>query len=169
MSTFYSVGYVDNYAYFSDSFDSGMEAGDWARWIGRITDVIDHATLSILRTHGDLSIPAAEGSSPNMVMLRFTQLQPGTGADHHEWLENSLRPNLVEGNSRGWNVSEVRIGDDVNTWISATRIDSWEQLDGPGPLAHMSERARNNMLEDYFDRAASVRTELIRYLPDQSY
>jgi hypothetical protein len=169
VGAFYSVSYADDYADFGNAFDSGMSDGDWQRWIGRITDVIDHSRVTILRTHGELAIAPPEESAPVMVLLRFTELDPGEAGDHHEWLANSLVPALKEGNTRGWNVSDVRFGDNVNTWVSASRIDSWEQLDGPNPLSHMSDRARNNMLEDYFERAESVRVELVRYLPELSY
>jgi hypothetical protein len=168
-STFYTVTAVDNHADLAGPFDSGMSDGDWQRWISRITDVIDHSVVTTLRTHGELTIASEAGSAPNMAMLRFTTLKTGAGNDHHEWLQETLRPAMMEGNTTGWNVSNVTLGDDVNTWISSSRLDSWEQLDGPGPFSHMSERARNNMFDDYFERVESARTEVIRLLPDLSY
>jgi len=168
-STFYTVTDAEKYADLAGPFDSGMSDGDWQRWLSRIVDVIDHSVVTTLRTHGELAITAESGGAPNMVLLRYSVLKPGTGDDHHEWLGESLVPALKAGNGRGWSVSDVRLGEDVNTWISATRIDSWEQMDGPGPLSHMSERARNNLLDDYFERVESSRTELIRHLPDLSY
>lgn len=168
-STFYSVTNAENYADFAGPFDSGMSPADWQRWLSRMAGIVDHSTVTTLRTHGELAIAAESGGAPNMVLLRYSVVEPGTGDDHHEWLENSLVPAFKEGGRTGWTVSDVRLGEDVNTWISATRIDSWEEMDGPGAFAHMSERARNNLLEDYFERVESARTELIRHLPDLSY
>jgi hypothetical protein len=61
------------------------------------------------------------------------------------------------------------MGDNVNTWISSTRIDSWAQLDEPNPLAHLSERARRNLLDDYDERLESSRIEVIQFIPELSY
>jgi hypothetical protein len=169
VSSFYQVSTIESMSVFDGQFDSGMSDADWARWIGRITDVIDHSVVTTYRTHPELAVSRDSDSPPNMMLLRFSVLKPGQGGDHHEWLAESLVPNMIEGNIRGWTVADAQLGDDANTWVSATRFDSWAQMEGPGPFAHMSERARNNMLEDYFGRVQSARTEVIRYLPDISY
>jgi hypothetical protein len=168
-STFYSVTSAANHIELGAPFGSGMSDGEFQRWLARIADVIDHSTVTTLRSHGELMIAADAGSTPNMVMLRFTTLKPGNNDAHHDWLAESLRPALMEGGQKGWNVSSVRMGDDVNTWISSTRVDSWEQLDEPGPFAHMTERARANMFKDYNERVQSSRVELIRFVPELSY
>jgi hypothetical protein len=168
-STFYTVTTTDNYAAFDQSYDSGMSDGEWQRWLGRLSNVVDHSVLTTLRTHGELGIPADDGSAPGLLQLRFTVVEPGTGGEHHEWLADTLLPAMREGGQKGYNVSDVRLGDDVNTWISARRLDSWAQLDQPGPFAHMSERARNNMFEDYNDRVVSSRVEIVRFVPELSY
>ena len=167
--TYYSVTPVEKFADFDKPFDSGMSDADWARWLSRLADIIDHSTVSTLRTHGELTIAAESDAAPSMLLLRYSTIKPGSGGDHHEWLQETLRPAMMEGNTKGWNVSDVAMGDNVNTWISATRMDSWEQMDGPGPFSHMSERARNNLFEDYLERAESIRVEVIRHLPDLSY
>jgi hypothetical protein len=169
VSTFYSVTSADNYAVYDEPFDSGMSDTDWQRWLGRVSDLIERTTVTTLETHGELSIPADPGSAPNMVLLRFTTLTPGNNGEHHDWLAKSLVPAFKEGDHKGWSVSKVELGDDVNTWVSSTRVDSWKQLDGPGPFSHMSERARNNLFEDYNERVHSSRVELIRFLPELSY
>lgn len=166
---FYSVTGWDNYVDLGQPFESGMSDGDFARWVARITEVVDHNQLTVLRTHGELAIAPDSDGPPNMIQLRYTTVHPGSGGDYHEWLEESLVPALREGNTRGWNISDVRQGDDVNTWVSASRLDSWADLDGPGGLGHMSERARGNLFEDYGDMVHSSRVELIRHLPDLSY
>ena len=63
VGTFYSVTYIDSYSVFDTAFDSGMSEGDWARWIGRITAVIDHSVLTTLRTHPELArVPMERGA-----------------------------------------------------------------------------------------------------------
>lgn len=167
--TFYSVSFGESYADIGEPFDSGMSDGDWQRWVGRVTDIIDHAVVTILQTHGELAITPESDSPPAMLQLRFSTMRAGTGADHHEWLAESLVPAFREGNAKGYNVSNVLMGDEVGTWVSSLRIDSWADLDGPGPLAHMSDRARDNLLEEYGKRVDSARVELVRFLPEVSY
>lgn len=168
-STFYTVTAAQKYADLGGPFDSGMSDGDWQRWVARITELVASSNLTTLRTHRDLAIAATSDSAPNLVMLRYSTLKPGNAEAHHEWLEKSLVPALKAGGSNGWNVSDVRMGDNTNTWISSTRIDSWAQLDGPGPLTHLSDRARRNLLEDYNERLESSRVEVIRFVPELSY
>lgn len=166
---FYSVSSGDSYAEIGQPFESGMSDGDFQRWVARITDVVEYNESTVLRTHGELSISGDSDSAPNLIQLRFTTLNPGNGSEYHEWLTESLVPALREGNTKGWNVSDVRLGDDVNTWISARRLDSWADLDEPGQFSHMSERARNNLFDDNSDRIRSARVELLRYRPNLSY
>ena len=169
LSTYYSVRATATHAENDASFDSGMSEGDWQRWVVRITDLIDHSRLTTLRTHGELLIPAEPGSAPNMVSLRFTTLKAGTGGAHHDWLKSALLPALNGGDHKGFNVSNVIMGDDVSTWVTATRIDSWGQLDGPGQFAHMSESDRQSLFAEYAERAQSARVELLRFIPELSY
>ncbi len=166
---FYSVGQIDDYARFDGQYDSGMSDADWQRWLNRLNEIIAHSELMVMRTHPELGIAAESESPPNMLMLRFTTLNPGAGGDYHDWLENSLVPALREGNSKSYSVSDIRIGGDPSTWISARRIDSWAQLDGPGPLSHLSNRARERVFDGWSDMIHSSRVEMIRLLPDLSY
>ena len=168
-STYYQVTQIDNYATFDQPFDSGMSDGDWQRWVSNITDLIDHSVVTTLRTHGHMAITPDQQSPPDLIQLRYTEVRPGTYDQQHEWLAERLAPALSEGGTSAWNVSDVRYGDNVNMWISARRIDSFADLDAPGPLAHMSDRARNNMFGNYFDRLVSSRVEIIRFVPELSY
>ncbi len=169
VSTFYIVSAHDTMAEAGEPFESGMNAADWQQWLNRVGTLIDHSTLTTLRTHPALSIPAEDDSSPNMMVLRYRNLKPGNNVEYHGWLEEKLVPALIEGGAKGWNVSKVVMGDDPNTWVSARRIDSWEQLDEPGPLAYMSERRRGALFEEASEMTASNRVELIRHRPELSY
>ena len=168
-STYYSVTQIDNYAVFDGTFDSGMSAGDWARWVGNITDLIDHSMVTTLRTHGEMAITPDAGSAPDLIQLRYTEVRPGSYQEQHEWLAEKLAPALRDGGTTSWTVSDVRYGENVNLWISARRIGSFAELDGPGPLAHLSDRARDNLFDDYFENLVSSRVEIIRFIPELSY
>ena len=169
MSTFYIVEPHGTMSEAGVPFESGMSDADWQQWLGRTGSLIDHSTLTTLRTHPALSIPADEDAAPNMMVLRYRTLKPGNNADYHGWLEEKLVPALTEGGMKGWTVSKVVMGDDPNTWVSARRIKSWEQLDEPGALAYMSERRRNALLGEANAMTASNRIELIRHRPELSY
>ena len=168
-STFYQVTQIDSYSEFDRPFDSGMGEGDWQRWVGNVTDMIDHSIVTTLRTHDEMAIVPDDASPPGLVQLRFTEIAPGMYADQHEWLEEKLVPVLREGGTTSWTVSDVRQGDNVNLWISARRISSWAEMDGPGPIAHLSDRQRDNLFDDYFERLRSSRVEIIRFIPELSY
>ncbi|MEM9335707.1 MAG: hypothetical protein AAGA33_12735 [Pseudomonadota bacterium] len=169
MATYYIVENHDTMADAGQPFESGMSEADWQQWVGRITSVVDHSTLTTLRTHPALAIPAEEDSPPNMMVLRYRTLKPGSNAAYHTWLEDKLVPALIEGGMKGWNISKVAMGEDPNTWISARRIDSWEQLDEPPPLAYMNQRRRAALLQDADQMTVSNRMELIRHRPELSY
>ncbi|MDX1481872.1 MAG: hypothetical protein R3315_09360 [Woeseiaceae bacterium] len=169
VSTFYIVTAHDSMAEAGEPFDSGMSDADWQRWVGRITSVIDHSTLTTLRTHPSLAISADADAPPNMMLLRYTTLKPGYNQAYQTWVGEKLVPALAEGGLKGWTISKVMYGDNPNTWISARRIDSWEQLDEPNPLAYMSERRRDALLGEARDMLAANRLELIRHRPELSY
>lgn len=168
-NTFQSVSFHDNFAELDKPFNSGMEAAEWARWLSRIGDVIDSAQTVILRTHRDLAIPAAEGTVPKMLMLRYRQIGAGQSDEYHDWVRDKLVPALKEGGVEGVNFAQVVAGDDNNMWISASRVDNYAALDGPGPFAGKSERQIDGIMRDGNSMMLNSQNVLMRYRPDLSY
>ena len=86
-----------------------------------------------------------------------------TNVINESFLENPLSLTV------GVTFSEMELGDNVNTWVSARRLNSFADLDNPGAFSHMSERARRNMFEEYNDRVVTSRVEIVRLIPELSY
>lgn len=169
VSTYYIVTNHDTMAEVGVPFDSGMAEEDWSQWLQDMATHIEASQLTTLETHPDLAILPAEDSTPNMVILRTRVLKPGHNAAYHDIIEERLMPALKAGGSKGWNVSKVVMGDNPNTWFSAARVESWEQLDQPGALASMDAQARTNMFDEMNAMTVSNRTELLRWIPELSY
>jgi hypothetical protein len=53
-------------------------------------------------------------------------------------------------------------------WISASRMDNWASMDGPGPFVEMSERQRNRLFADYNEIVQDAHNEVLRYHADLS-
>jgi len=169
VSTYYMVLSHDTMAEAGVPFESGMSDSDWAQWLSRMGALIESSQLVTLEAHRDLGIAPPEGSTANMVILRTRTLMPGNNNEYHDLIEERLRPALIAGGIKGWNVSKVVMGDNPNMWFSATRVESWEQLDQPGALADMNDRQRESMFEDMNEMTVSNNVELLRWIPELSY
>jgi len=167
--TFHSVTRAHKLAQYDEPFDPPMDEDAWSDWVAAITDTIDHSTRMILRRHTEYSTVAIDETEPNLLYLRYRTVGPGKMDDYHDWVENSLSPALREG---GANVtfSHITLGGNNRTWISASRLDDWAQMDGEGPLAsYMSEAEIDALLAPAAEMVVAIDNRLLRYRPDMSY
>ncbi len=168
-NTFQTVSFYDNFAALDQPFNSGMEPADWARWLGRIGEVTDHSQLVLLRFYPGLGIPAEEGSEPKMLVLRYRTVGAGQNDEYQDWIEDKLVPALKEGGVTGVSFARVLAGDDSNTWVSASRIDSYSTYDEPGPFDGKSDRQIDAIMKGANEIVRESRNEILRYRADLSY
>jgi hypothetical protein len=168
INTFQVVTFADNFAHLDEQNEPPMNAGDWARWVNRVTDVIQSTEFVTLRMHPDLAIPAAEGIVPNLLVLRYRTVSQGQNTRYHEWMKDKLVPGLRNGGVTGFSAQQVVSGENPNMWVTASQIDSWAEMDGPGPFAELSDRQRGNLFEDGNAMVKDARNEVLRYLADLS-
>ena len=167
--TFYAVRTLDSFADNDAEFDSGMSDEDWGRWISAFQDTLDSSTFQILRSHPEYSLPAEDGSQPNMIYLRFRTVASGMMGAYHDWVANKLVPALREGGAKGITFSHSSIGGPTNTWVSASRIENWAELDGEGPLAYMGQEAVADLLGEAAAMQTGGENRLLRFRADLSY
>jgi len=169
-NTFHVVDSVENFASIDEGLDPPMSGEDWARWVARITQTIDSRTVRNLRVYPNLVIPAADGAVENLAALRIRTVLPGNNGAYEEWIEDDLLPALRAGGQTGVSYFRTLNGGNTNTWFGVTRHANWAEMDPPGPLADMSERQRNSLLE----KAAELQTgtgelHIIRHRADLSF
>ena len=81
-----------------------------------------------------------------------------------------LVPALEAGGQTGISFFRVSMGGNPNTWFGVSRHSSWAELDPPGPLDGMSDRARSSLLDKAADMSMGDSENLvIRYRADMSY
>jgi hypothetical protein len=168
VSTFQIVTPVENFADFDQPNKLPMSEVEWANWVSSLTDLIQSAQLVTLRTHPDLSIPPAEGSERNLLVLRYRTVGQGQNDEYHEWIRDKLVPGLRNGGVQGFSYARIVAGENPNMWVSASRIASWSQMDGPGPFAELSDRERNRLFSDGNALVSDSRNEVLRYRADLS-
>lgn len=168
-STFHSVRSLDKLADNDAGFQAPMEGEAWDKWVASLTDTMDSSTSQILRTYPGHRIPAAEGSEPNLMLLRFRTVAPGRSNDYRAWIENDLLPAIKEGGFQGFSYSRIQIGGNSNTWISGTQFANWAAMDEPGLLSHMSREDVSALLKTSNDMVVNSEIKLLRYLTDLSY
>jgi hypothetical protein len=139
-NTFHVVTPLDGLAANDAPFAAPMESEEMQNWLAAFADNIDTMTYSVYRTHPELGIPADEGSTPNLLVLRMITLEPGNMGPYHDWINDQLVPALKKGGATGVNISHLAYGGDVNTWVLASRADSWADLGvRRGSLAYLSD------------------------------
>ncbi len=168
LSTFYQVSVLDNFAANDEPFDPPMDEDAWAEWIAAITNATHSSTRTILRTHPEWSTAPDSDREPNLLYLRYRTVGQGQMGAYHDWVKNSLSPALKEGGA-DVTFSHVTLGGNNRTWISATSHENWAELDGPGPLSHMSDAAIDGMLDAGNSLVVESENRILRYRADLSY
>ncbi len=168
LSTFHQVSVLENFAANDEPFDPPMDDDAWADWVAAITNITHSSTRSVLRTHPEFSTASAEGREPNLLFLRYRTVAQGRMGDYHNWVEHSLSPVLKEaGEDVTW--SHVVLGGNNRTWISATYLDNWAEMDGAGPFANMSEGEIDALLGPSGDMVVESENRMLRYRADLSF
>jgi hypothetical protein len=168
LRTFHSVSSLDNFAANDEPFDPPMDEDAWEEWVDRITSTTHSNTRMVLRTHPEYATASGDGRERNLLYLRYRTVGPGRMDDYHDWIENSLSPALKEGGA-DVNFSHIVLGGNNRTFISATYLDNWAQMDGPGPLAHMSEAEIDALLDPAGQMVTESENRLLRYRDDLSF
>jgi len=169
LGTFHIVSALDNLGDNDTPLAPPMDDDAWTEWVAAITNVTHSSTRMVLRTHPEYSTaPDSDGES-NLLYLRYRTVDAGKMDDYHDWIANSLSPALIKG---GANVtfSHIAIGGNNRTWINATWLENWAEMDGDGPLAaHMSEDEIAALLGPADEMVVESENRLLRYRADLSY
>ena len=169
LDTYHIVSFHQDLAGF-DEQGGGAPLGDaQAAWIAAITPTIASRTQTMLRYHLDMSIPFAEDAKRNLMVLRYHTIVPGQGNAFQRWVKEKLKPALVKGGVTGLNYSHVAYGGDTGMWVSASALENWARLDGPGPLAGLSDEENRALFASFGDMVAGTEIRLLRYREDLSY
>ena len=127
-NTFHILTVLDGWADYDTANDNGMGEAEWANWVNKITDTIQSRKELTVRTFDSLSIPAKEDSQPNLVALRRHTVKQGHSGDFYNWIEGKLSPALKKLGIEGRSFGRTIIGDNVNTFYHARRIDSYADM-----------------------------------------
>ena len=65
--------------------------------------------------------------------------------------------------------SHIVLGGNNRTWVGATYLDNWAQMDGEGPFADMSEEEIDALLGPSADMVIASENRLLRYRNDLSF
>jgi hypothetical protein len=168
-NTFHVVSRIDDIAENDADFEPPMEDDAWQNWISAFSDNIDSMTYAIYRRHSDFGIPAAEDATPNLLVLRTLSLAPGNMGPFHGWITDQLVPALKKGGATGVTFSHLAFGGDTNTWIIATMIDSWADLDvRRGSLGYMDDEEYAALFEPNAGKVWGNNVKVLSYRADLS-
>ena len=140
-----------------------------AAWIAAITPTVASRTQTLSRLHADLSIPAADDATQNLLVLRSNTIASGQNNAFRDWVRDKLRPALVKGGATGVTISKVTMGGNVGTWVIASAAETWAEIDGPGPLANLSDEENRALFAELGDIVTSSEVRVLRFREDLSY
>jgi hypothetical protein len=168
LGTFHFVTGLENFAANDEPFDPPMDDDAWAEWVAGITNATDSSTRMVMRTHPEFSTSSDPDAQRNFAFLRYRTVGQGMMDDYHEWVKNSLSPALKKGGANV-NFSHITIGGNNRTWISATFLTNWAQMDGEGPLSHMSAEEIDALLGPADEMVVKSENRLLRFRADLSH
>lgn len=168
LGTYHFVTALESFADMDAPFEPPMDDDAWSEWVASITNATDSSTRTIIRTHPEYATASGDGREPNLLYLRFRTVGPGMMDDYHDWIENKLSPALKKGGA-DVTFSHVVLGGNNRTWISGTYLDKWAEMDGPGPLAYMSDDEIDELLDPASEMVVESENRLLSYRADLSY
>jgi hypothetical protein len=169
VGTFHAVRSLDKLADNDDGFQAPLEGEAWSKWVAALSDTMTSSTYDIYQNYPGHSIPAAEGSEPKLMLLRFRTVAPGRGGDYRAWIENDLIPAIKEGGFQGFSYSRMQMGGNPNTWVSATMHPDWASLGGPNFFSHMNQEEVGALLGKSNNMVVDSEVKILSYHTDLSY
>jgi hypothetical protein len=138
-------------------------------WVAKISPTVASRSTLIMRHYPEHSIAPEADSEQSLLILRYTTLAPGNNADYSRWLGEKLVPALKAGGATGVNFSRVVFGGDTNRWVSGSRIENMDALNGPRPLNSLSDEERDELFAGLGDMVWESESRILRYRADLSH
>jgi hypothetical protein len=138
-------------------------------WVAKIGPTVASRSTKILRQYPEHSIAADADAEQGLLILRYTDVAPGRGGAYNTWLADKLVPALKAGGAKGVDFNRVVFGGDTNRWVSASHIPNFAALNGPGPLASLSDEEREALFADFSDMVWGSEVRILRYRADLSH
>lgn len=168
-NTYHIVSYAENFAQYDESTEPALGEVGMARWIYRIQGTIDKREVVTSQTYPELEIKNDDDYEMKYVVLLKRTVAPGSHAAYGEWLKEKLVPLLRENGVKGCSVFRVAQGGDTNQWTLARFVDSWAELDEPGPLGGMDDEERSEFLKLPHSVNRGSENLMLRYRPSLSF
>lgn len=169
MNTFHILSFHQNLAELDEQALTAPLVEDQANWVSSITPTIESRSLRLSRYHPDLSIPAEEGATNNLAVLRHHYVRSGQHQAFQAWVENELKPVMIEAGVTGMHFSRTAFGGDNSVWTSSNATDNWAELDQPNPIAGLSADQRAELLGPYYEMVSHSEINVLHYRADLSY
>lgn len=138
-------------------------------WVAKIGPTVASRSTRILRHYPEHTIEADPDAEQTVLILRYTDVAPGKGGAYNTWLADKLVPALKAGGAKGVDFNRVIFGGDTNRWVSASRIPNFAALNGPGPLASLSDEERGALFADLDGVIWGSEVRILRYRADMSH
>ena len=168
-NTFHILTPLEGWSDYDSPSDNGMGEAEWANWVNDILGTIQSRKEFTVLNYDNFSIPAAEGSEPKLIGLWRHRVKQENRNDFYDWYEKKMVPALKKIGVKGRSFGRTILGDDVNTFYHARRLNSYADMQARGfSKLTAAERA------DLFSAERQswiVESEqlMLRYRPDLSY
>lgn len=169
LDTFHIVTYPDAIGDGGGPNENPPMGDGQEEWVAKIAPTVASRTTMILRHYPEHTIAPEAGTEPALLLLRYTDVAPGMGGAYQTWLAEKLVPALKAGGAKGVNFNRVAIGGNTNRWVSGSRIPDLAALNGPGPLASLSDEEREAMFANFSDMVWGSELRVLRYRADMSH
>ena len=105
----------------------------------------------------------------DLMRVRIRRNAPDRTQDYYEWQANQLLPALREAGVTGFFVNRVMLGDNNQTWMSFSNVESWDSMENNVLAESMGERQAAQMIERGAAMLVQNEDLIMRYRPDLSF
>jgi len=169
IDTFHIVTFPDGFAG-RDEAPEGPPMGDaQAEWVAKISPTVASRNTVVLRRYPQHTIPNADDSAPGLSTLRYTTIAPGKSGAFNTWIGEKLVPALKKGGAEGVRFNRIVFGGNTNVWVSSNSLPNFAALDGPGPLAYLSDEENAELFDGWGEMVWESDVRLVRFRDDLSH
>jgi hypothetical protein len=141
---------IESLSEFEDPGDPPMPPGQMAALFGRLVRTIETQERLLVRLTPELWILPGENAELDFsglwVMRRYTAM-PGRVADFVEWYRDDFVPAAREAGMQAMFINPIAFGGNSRTYVEASPVGDWSDLDGPNPLVEsMGSQAAERLI-----------------------
>ncbi len=167
------VNPVENYAQYDgpSPMMKGMGKEGMAAWLAKASKMVNGVRTVAYESRPDMSYDTKMTEPPKLAVVTLLTVAAGRNAEFENFIKNDWLPVVKQSGVKGYWVSQVMFGGDVNQYLIVVPHENFAEMDKGNPVARVLGQDGMMKLQQKLPAGVIAHQERIvsRYLPELSY